>query len=469
MSSKSKMIKASVWYTASNFLNRALGAILTPIMTRLLTTSEYGDFENFSSWATILVVITSLDMANVITRAKFDYEDNFDEYMSSVVITSILSTAVCYVIVLLFPAEFMRLLDMDMRYINILFMFLLFSPACSYYSIQQRVLMKYKMASLVLILKNILTVILSIGLVVVIEDRLWARTVGFVFPTALVGIVVYSVFILKGKKFLIDAVKYTLKLSIPLIPHNLSNGILFSSDRIIIKKFCSSADVAIYSLGYSITKLVYMFVQSINQAYTPWLYEQIKKENLSEVRNAGRVLVYAILVAVCGVLLVAPECILIFGGVKYTEVINVLPIIIIGSYFQFLYTLYVNYEYYLKITSVISVGTVIAAGVNFGLNIMFVPRFGYVAAAYTTLISYIVLYLLHFVIVYRTEYRDWVDNKCVTIAGIGSLLLMPISKILYEKVFLRYIIIVIYTIVIVAMVIKYLKDRRKISNEKSSL
>ena len=83
MSSNQKALKAGVWYTISNFTNRALGAILTPIMTRLLTTSEYGDFVNFSSWAGILIVITSLDMANVIIRAKFDYEDDFDGYMNS--------------------------------------------------------------------------------------------------------------------------------------------------------------------------------------------------------------------------------------------------------------------------------------------------------------------------------------------------------------------------------------------------
>ena len=40
-------------------------------------------------------------------------------------------------------------------------------------------------------------------------------------------------------------------------------------------------------------------------------------------------------------------------------------------------------------------GTIIAAATNMVLNLTFIPKYGYIAAAYTTLFSYIIYFLLH--------------------------------------------------------------------------
>lgn len=61
----------------------------------------------------------------------------------------------------------------------------------------------------------------------------------------------------------------------------------------------------------------------------------------------------------------------------------------------FAYSLYVNVEHYYKKTKGVTVNTLIAAGCNIILNLIFIPIFGYVAAAYTTLVSYFVALLLH--------------------------------------------------------------------------
>ena len=53
------VLKAGIWYTVSNFVFRGMAFITTPVFTRLLTKGEYGDFSNFASWMSILVIITS--------------------------------------------------------------------------------------------------------------------------------------------------------------------------------------------------------------------------------------------------------------------------------------------------------------------------------------------------------------------------------------------------------------------------
>ena len=53
----------------------------------------------------------------------------------------------------------------------------------------------------------------------------------------------------------------------------------------------------------------------------------------------------------------------------------------------------------MKKTPIIAIGSCAAAGINYLLNAAFIPRFGYTAAAYTTLASYLVLMVMHFVMV----------------------------------------------------------------------
>jgi len=461
MSSKGKALKAGIWYTISNFLNRACSMILTPIMTRLLTTEEYGEFANFSSWSSILMVITTLDMTQIVIRAKYDYEDTYDDYMSSIMTVNIGFTALCHFIIVLFQSQFTQLFDMDIQYINMLFVYLYFTPALTYYSSQQRALMKYKLASIATLVKNIMAMALSILFCFMFEDRLWGRTIGFIVPSIVIGGVIYLHFIRRSRTVSWEAIKYTLKMSIPLIPHTLSVRVLNQSDRIVIKKYHSSKDVAIYSLGYSLSQIIYMFFSAILSAYVPYMYEEIEKGNKESIRKSWRLLGATMLLIVAGIIAIAPEVILIFGGRAYSEVVVVLPAILVGVYLDFLSAIYVKFEHYMRKSLMTSVGSLIAAGVNLSLNLILVPRFGYHMAAYTTLIAYMMVFLIHFTIVSRTQYCNWVDNKSSFVMIGISFLIIPLGEILYNMNVIRYIVIILYIIIVLALAYRYMKDLKK--------
>lgn len=72
--------------------------------------------------------------------------------------------------------------------------------------------------------------------------------------------------------------------------------------------------------------------------------------------------------------------------------------VVLGVVCQYIYTHYVNIELHLKKTGYVSGGTIAAAVLNIVLNAIFIPKFGFVAAAYTTLASYFALMIIHFVI-----------------------------------------------------------------------
>jgi O-antigen/teichoic acid export membrane protein len=95
-------------------------------------------------------------------------------------------------------------------------------------------------------------------------------------------------------------------------------------------------------------------------------------------------------------ILFSKEIVMILADESYYRALDLVPIIILSYIFVFLYTLFGNYSFYRKKTGLISIATLLAGLINIGLNYWLIPEFGYIAAAYTTLVSYILLFLFHY-------------------------------------------------------------------------
>lgn len=437
-------VKAGVWYTVGNFVSRGIAFLSTPVFTRLLTKEDYGEFSNFTAWATLVVVVTSLDMYASINRAYQDYEDEFDAYMSTISWISITFTALCYLLVWVFQDWSVNAFGMNFSYINMLFIYLLFSPASQLFLTWQRIRGKYKPAIFVSVGNALLSLILSFVMVMMSQDKLWGRVVGYVLPVAMVNAVLYGFFIFRGKKFVKEMAKYALTLAVPLIPHHLSGSILAKSDQFMIKRFCGNADLAVYSFAYDCSLVVSILSTSVNQAYVPWLYRKLKENDLTQIDRQTRWLFMLFLVPILGVMLLGPELVYLLGGNKYASAVYMLPVIMIGYCLKFLYTYYANLELYCKKSFTISVSTIIAAGINVGLNILWIPQYGYSAAAVTTTIGFAFLYVLHYLAVKRTPYCNLYHHKKL-LAIVTTFIICSLGVIyLYDKAILRYCTIVLY-------------------------
>lgn len=61
-SALSKPIKASLWYTLCNVINKAIALLATPIFTRIMTEEKYGTFAVFQLRYSILIIFASLNV-----------------------------------------------------------------------------------------------------------------------------------------------------------------------------------------------------------------------------------------------------------------------------------------------------------------------------------------------------------------------------------------------------------------------
>ena len=98
---------------------------------------------------------------------------------------------------------------------------------------------------------------------------------------------------------------------------------------------------------------------------------------------------------------VSPELIYFLGGKAYDAGKYVAIPVVLDAFVLALYNIIVPSEYYTGKTIYIMFGTMFAAIINIITNYIFISKFGFIAAAYTTLFSYICYLVLHIIISYR--------------------------------------------------------------------
>ena len=149
-------------------------------------------------------------------------------------------------------------------------------------------------------------------------------------------------------------------------------------------------------------------------------------------------------------MLISPEIVYAMGGKSYMDSIDVMPPVIMAMIFQFFYAFYFNTEYFYGETLIISFGTVIAALVNVGLNYIFIAKYGYIAAAYTTMIGYFIMLLYHYLIVKYKLKKSFIFDTCFFAKTMGTLILVQISlRFIYNNILIRYGLVSLYILIII--------------------
>ena len=84
MAESNKVLKSGLWYIISNIMIRAVGIITSPIYTSLLKPEEKVLADNFNAYVSIFTTVTCLCLIYSVGRAKLDFPDDFDGYVSAI-------------------------------------------------------------------------------------------------------------------------------------------------------------------------------------------------------------------------------------------------------------------------------------------------------------------------------------------------------------------------------------------------
>lgn len=393
---KNEYKKASAFYLIGSLFNKGFAFLTVPIFTRILSTTDYGIVTTYNSWISILSMVMGFAIHMGIRAAFIDYKEKIDDFVS---VTTTL-TLLCGGVMCLFigGGAYLLRINVDLTLIVLCLLQGLATALVQNYSMYLMMQYRYKFRTALMILPNLLSVGASVfAILFVVKTDLY---MGRIVPTALINaafglITVALVYARSHVLYNREYLKYGLAISMPLVLHGIALNILSQSDRTMITWLADASQTGVYSLIYNFSMIATVITTSLDGVWVPWFTERLKNREIKSINDLAVDYINLMTYAMVGVMFIGPEVVKLLASSKYWEGISIIPPVVLANYIIFAYTLYVNIEHFYKKTPYITVNTLIAAGSNLILNYIFIPLYGYVAAAYTTLFSYLLAFVLH--------------------------------------------------------------------------
>ncbi len=396
-------VKASLAYTICSVIQKSLSFITLPLFTRILTTAQYGQYTVYASWMALFSVFTTLELPyETFNTAMTNFKNDRDGYTATAQTICTLLTLLALTIYLPLQGPINQFLELPTFLVIVMFAEILFQSAFLFWCGKKRFEYKYISIIIVTLLITFISPALATLFVFNTEEKGYARILGYSCVIITIGIIIYTINYVKGKKpFKKEYWHYALTFNIPLLIYYLSQIIFGQSDRLMISHFCGVDKAGIYGVVYNLATILTFIINSINNAYTPWLYTKIDAGKHKDNKKVSTYIAVLIAVLLSFIIWLTPEIIYVMAGTEYMEAIWIVPPVA-ASVLLILYTQYsANVEFLYKKRVSLIIASVIPAAVNIGLNYIFIPQFGYLAAGYTTFVSYILFALVNYLCICR--------------------------------------------------------------------
>lgn len=409
----SSAVKTSIWFTFCNFLQRGAAFITVPIFTRLLTKEEYGICNIYFAWFEIFILFTSLKIPyEGLNNGLIRYEKDKDRYVSSVMGLIITMTLTWGGICVIFHSWIEKITGLDSFILGLMFIQLLFNPSMMLWTNRKRFDFKYRWPVLVTLLSTILNPLIAIVVIIATEYRTEARIISSVFVQGFFGFFLCIVLFYHGKCFYKKEYwKFALTFNLPLVFYYLSQSVLNQSDRIMINLLEGSGKAAIYSVAYSAGTIMLLLVSAVNGSFNPWMYKKLKAKQYSDINNIVIMLCALMLGATLFMSILAPDVVKIMATEEYNQAIWIIPPVSASVFFVFVYMMFANVEMYCDRNKGIFGISAFCSLANLLLNAIFIPLFGYMAAGWTTLVCYMLLSVLHYLLMKQACKENKIQEK----------------------------------------------------------
>ena len=380
--------KYGVWYLLSSVITKGLGIILLPIYTKYLTPHDYGILQTINSIAAFLPFLLSLSLDAAFGRFYHEAKRDSSE------LTSLFSTVYWFVfaygllmLLLLFMTTTYWFFDTTSLqvypYAYIAFIPILFNQLALLGRTFLQQSLETKKSTTLDVVSTLINAGLSVILLIYFNKGVMSRLIGVGCGSAFLFVFYHCYFIKIGllkyqfnKDFIIMCLRY----SLPMLPAVAGSWISTMSDRLVIAKYCSMTDVGLYSLAFQLGQLLYLLGDAITRVVSPLIMSGLvsdKENTRTKIAKSSYQVFLFMLFANMGMFVFSGEFISIFADEAYSGATLYIPL------FAFSYVIGMQQRYpvsiisYKKKTWIISLGCILMALINLGLNLFFVPKFGY--------------------------------------------------------------------------------------------
>lgn len=473
--SSSPAFRTSLWFAVCNYLQRGTALIVVPIFTKLLTTEQYGLCNIYFAWFDIFILFTSLKLPyEGLNNGLIHHESDKDSYTSSILGLIAMLTAAVGLIYLLLREWIDQFTGLNSFLMAVMFLQLLFQPALMLWTNRERFDFRYRMPVIVTLISTVLNPVIAVIAVLNTKYMAEARIISSAMVQIFFGLMCAVILLRRGKRLYCKQYwRYALGFNLPLLSYYLSQSLLNQSDRIMISYFEGRGKAAIYSIAYTAATLMLLAVSAVNGAFNPWMYRKLKAGEYRSITPVAAQLCLLGCGATLAMTIFAPDLVSILATAEYSQAIWIIPPLSASVFFVFLYMMFANVELYYGENRGISQISILCTLVNIVLNRVAIPAFGYLAAGWTTLVSYMLMALLHYILMKRACRIHGVEGPvfpeklllCVCVAVFGMTF---VSMGLYTLGPVRYVVILAEAVLIYFFRNQLLSLLKQIKKERKS-
>ena len=416
----SSFLSGSAVYLFSNMLAAAIPFALLPILTRYLSPAEYGQVAIFQTLLAGLGAFVGLSGQGA-AGVKY-YDNHFSKQELKYFIGNcflILAATISLVLLaaLIFRHPLSNWLALETNW-------LLLSVGVSGATFiaalrmgQWQVRKQAKNYGAFQVSQSLINMLLSLLVVVYFlqgaAGRIWVLGV---VPMAFAVVALFLLYKddLLGFAWRPNYLREILAFGVPLIPHSAGLFLLSSVDRFVINDKLGLAQVGIYMVAVQLTAAMGLVFDAINNAYVPWLFERLKRNQIEEKKQIVR-WTYAYCIALLGVaalaFIIGPSMLILVAGEKYSAAADVIGWLALGQAFHGMYLMVTNYIFYSKRTGLLSFSTITSGLINVGLLVVLISSMGLKGAAIAFAISMAIKFLLTWYVAQLRHPMPWFDFR----------------------------------------------------------
>lgn len=442
-------MKASLWYIICSVIQKGISLFTMPVFARLLSREEYGLINVYNSWMGLIMIFSTLNLQyGSFNTAMIEFEKEQDRYIASIQGLTTAITCSLFLVYICFQNGINSLMNMTTPVMVAMFLQLLMQPAYGFWLGKTKFNYKYKRVVLITLLYSLMVPALGIIGVLNFDGnkgaiRIWAMVI--------VECMMYgSIYIMnfrRGHVFFDKKYwRYALSFNIPLVPYYLSQCIFNQSDKIMIDAISGRDEAGLYGVAQNIALVLTFVINAINDSFVPWQYKKLKQNEPHNIKKISTGLLSVIMLLLILLILCGPEIIILFGSEKYFEARWVIPPLAAGLFFLFIAQLFINIEFYYAEKKMLIFGSVLSALINIILNAIFIPAYHFVAAGYTSLISFVIFALCNYFCLKHVlkkhaahlQIRDLFHIKAIVGLSVLFLVMIVGCICLYPYWFIRY-------------------------------
>lgn len=394
-------------YGLPTIVGRLLNYFLVPLYTspNKFQPADYGVLSELYAWVAFLIILLPLGMETAFFRFINKHENKEEVFRNSFL--TVAGFSILFFVLIFFASGSIAAwlgYPEHPEFIIVLGLIVSIDAITALPMAKLRSENKAKQFSII----HFTAIIVNIGLNFIIIYALFdpdepLRAVLYILLANVLASVVkiigtYKEFLTVKWKLNKDLAVQMLKYSLPLVVAGFAGIINETMDRVMMKPLLMNAgrtrshalsQVGIYSACYKLAMIVTIFLQAYRYAAEPFFFSQAKNQDRNKLYV--KIMNYFV-AAVCLVFLGVSLNIDIFKHFIRSETywvgLGVVPILLIANVFL---GIYYNQSIWYKLSGQTRFGAFIAVGgalITILINLIFIPIYGYWAAAWATLIVY---------------------------------------------------------------------------------